>query len=101
MATQPERLLPGEGIVKLSKLVQTATFSDLQFSYPLKLIVPSRHFFDGIACAYVISYGGGLVAGDRVKLDVEVTEGSGLVLLTQGAPPALGSTGQSERGKES
>ncbi|KAM0756146.1 UreD-domain-containing protein [Meredithblackwellia eburnea MCA 4105] len=85
MEAQSGRLLPGEGVIQLGKLGSQASFSDLQFSYPLKLIVPARHFFDSIGCAYVLSYGGGLVAGDRVKLSVEVTQGSGLVLLTQGS----------------
>lgn len=84
-----KRLLPGEGLMKLSLLGDQATFSDLEFSYPLKLIIPTRHFFDGVAAVYVLSYGGGLVAGDRVKLDVDVEGGSTLVMLTQGLFPKL------------
>lgn len=78
------KLSPGEGIIKLGGYGATPTFHDLEFSYPLKLIAPSRHFTDQLACLYMISYGGGLVANDVVKLDVEVTDGSSLVLLTQG-----------------
>lgn len=83
---QPKRrkLSSGEGIIKLGGHGATPTFSDLEFSYPLKLIAPSRHFTDHLACLYMISYGGGLVANDVVKLEVEVMDGSSLVLLTQG-----------------
>lgn len=85
-ALSPRRkLLPGEGLIKLAKTGQQAVFEDLQFSYPLKLIVPARHFKDGLQCVYMISYGGGLVAGDRVRIDVEVGEDTALVMLTQGA----------------
>ncbi|KAI5475355.1 urease accessory protein [Pseudohyphozyma bogoriensis] len=84
-ATTKSRLLPGEGIIKLNKSGTKASFEDVAFSYPLKLIVPARYFFDGTACVYVISYGGGLVAGDRVKLEVEVLGGSNLVMFTQGS----------------
>ena len=83
----PRHLPPGAGIATLSLTGTTssnATFSDLQFSYPLKLIVPSRFFFDRIACLYMLSYGGGLVAGDHVKLELSVEMGAGLVILTQG-----------------
>lgn len=59
-------------------------FETVQFSYPLKLIVPKRHFMDRLNVLYMISYGGGLVAGDRVVMHVEVEKGATLVLLTQG-----------------
>ncbi|KAK4057678.1 hypothetical protein OIO90_001326 [Microbotryomycetes sp. JL221] len=63
-----------------------ASFSDLEFSYPLKLIVPDRKFVvdKPLECVYVLSYGGGLVAGDRCRLDVKVDQGATLVMLTQG-----------------
>jgi urease accessory protein len=38
-----------------------------------------------MATAYTLAYGGGLVAGDVVSLDVDVDAGCGLVLLTQGS----------------
>lgn len=78
------RLAPGEGVVKLARAGQQAVFETVQFSYPLKLIVPKRHFMDGLNVLYMISYGGGLVAGDRVVMHVEVEKGATLVLLTQG-----------------
>lgn len=84
-ALQPARKLqPGEGVVKLARSGQQAVFEEIHFSYPLKLIVPKRHFQDGLNVVYMISYGGGLVAGDRVVMHVEVEKGATLVMLTQG-----------------
>ncbi|KAK4055117.1 hypothetical protein OIV83_000397 [Microbotryomycetes sp. JL201] len=64
---------------------RSASFTDLEFSYPLKLIVPDRKFMPGksVECVYVLSYGGGLVAGDKCSLDVTVDGQSTLVMLTQ------------------
>lgn len=78
------KLAAGEGAVKLARAGQQAVFETVAFSYPLKLIVPSRHLKDGLNALYMISYGGGLVAGDRVTMRVEVEKGATLVLLTQG-----------------
>lgn len=87
------RLQPGEGVIRLNREDDgrdcdrgrgRAWFESLQFSYPLKLITPARQYKTGVHAVYVLSYGGGLVAGDRVKLDVTVQGGSTLVMLTQG-----------------
>ncbi|GAA6047263.1 hypothetical protein JCM3770_001856 [Rhodotorula araucariae] len=80
------RLSPGDGeLVASLDPSSRAHLSTVQFSYPLKLIVPARRFLPAVQCAYVIGYGGGLVAGDRVRLRVEVGHGATLVLLTQGS----------------
>ncbi|KAK0546115.1 hypothetical protein OC846_005395 [Tilletia horrida] len=83
-----------------------ATFSHLQFSFPLKLIHPRtsshnasaqiqtstkvQHHGDGkkknaVAALYIVSYGGGLVSGDQVHLDIDVGSHSTLLTLTQGS----------------
>lgn len=80
------RLSPGDGLLVLSSdNRERAHVDELQYSYPLKLIVPARRFLPGMQCVYVLSYGGGLVAGDRVRLKVQVKQGTTLVMLTQGA----------------
>ncbi|GAA5894224.1 hypothetical protein JCM5296_004688 [Sporobolomyces johnsonii] len=80
------RLAPGDGLITVSLDGQRrAVLQDVQFSYPLKLIVPSRRFLAQVQCVYVIGYGGGLVAGDRVRIKVQVREGATLVMLTQGS----------------
>lgn len=80
------RLSPGDGLLVLSSdNRERAHVDELQYSYPLKLIVPARRFLPGMQCVYVLSYGGGLVAGDRVRLKVQVKQGTTLVMLTQGS----------------
>ncbi|BGP04786.1 hypothetical protein JCM10049v2_000588 [Rhodotorula toruloides] len=80
------RLAPGDGSLTVSLDNRSdAHFSSIQFSYPLKLIVPKRRFLPGVQCVYVLSYGGGLVAGDRVRLKGEVEKGATLIMLTQGS----------------
>lgn len=105
-ALDGRKLAPGEGVIHLAghgarPTIETdsgttwppppppptrASFSTLQFSYPLKLIVPARTFFPGhaVQVLYVLSYGGGLVAGDEVRLAATVDGGATLVMLTQG-----------------
>jgi len=59
-------------------------FSELSSTYPLKLLSP-QITQDGVALVYILSYGGGLVGGDSVKLSVEAGSGTVLVLLSQGS----------------
>ncbi|KAJ7393482.1 hypothetical protein OS493_006464 [Desmophyllum pertusum] len=56
----------------------------LQYTYPLKLLVPG--FASSVpSCQwlYVITFGGGLVEGDNVSLDVKVGEQCTVVVTTQ------------------
>jgi hypothetical protein len=57
-------------------------FSELSSTYPLKLLSP-RITQAGVALVYILSYGGGLVGGDRIKLSVDVGSETTLVLLSQ------------------
>lgn len=75
-ALKKPKLDPGSGILAL----KDGVFTTNQASYPLKLLSP--HAF-GVRLAYMIAYGGGLVAGDHIHLDVHVD--GVLVLLTQGS----------------
>ena len=58
------------------------TFTQLSCTYPLKLLSPKSKE-DSAAIVYVLSYGGGLVGGDEVSLEVGVREGASLMLLSQ------------------
>lgn len=42
-----------------------------------------------VGIAYMLSYGGGLVGGDRIELEVDVGEGAALMLLTQVRPTGI------------
>lgn len=77
-ALKKPKLDPGSGILTL----ENGVFSTTQASYPLKLLSPHAV---GVRLAYMIAYGGGLVAGDHIHLDVTVGAGDTLALLTQGS----------------
>ena len=92
--TQPTRPLagqsgledrePGSGHIHL---VPGARFATSRASYPLKLLSPAPLPSQppNLATCYTLAYGGGLVAGDVISLRVELDEGCGLVMLTQGS----------------
>lgn len=87
----------------------TAVFTCLSFTFPLKLISPhisARNASLDIlnrtplnlsppstrvseckapSVMYILGYGGGLVSGDSVDLDVDVGSGCSLLILTQGS----------------
>ncbi|KAL7416166.1 urease accessory protein UreD [Mrakia frigida] len=74
---------PGTGSIHL---LPSSQFSHLSFSYPLKLLspIPLRSSQPGLRVVYMLSYGGGLVSGDKIWIDVVVEGGATLVVLTQG-----------------
>ncbi|KAL1719582.1 UreD urease accessory protein-domain-containing protein [Schizophyllum commune] len=78
------KLEAGTGRICLSLLDSIAVFSELSATYPLKLLSPRTSPPD-VAVVYILSYGGGLVGGDRVTLSVAVERGAVLVLLSQGS----------------
>lgn len=72
----------GNGCIRLSLHGHSAIFSELSYRYPLKLLSP-RINEPAVAIAYVLTYGGGLISGDRINVKVEVSSGTTLLLLTQ------------------
>ena len=80
------KLEAGTGRICLSLLDSSAVFSELSATYPLKLLSPRTSPPD-VAVVYILSYGGGLVGGDRVTLSVAVERGAVLVLLSQVCSP--------------
>jgi len=79
-----EKVNAGEGRIAVHGCGNEAILSELSYSYPLKLLSPrtSEH---RVALVYVLSYGGGLVGGDRIKLSAIVQDGAILVVLSQGS----------------
>src|ERR1700744_3150043 len=73
---------PGSGAVHLT--AQPAQFATLSFSYPLKLIAPSSTG-GSVHTLFLLTYGGGLVAGDSICLDIKLDPATKLLLLTQGS----------------
>lgn len=78
------KIQSGSGRIVLGAQGRGVAFSDLSCAYPLKLLSP-RTFQDRVAVVYVLTYGGGLVGGDRLKLSVDVKDKTVLVLLSQGS----------------
>ena len=72
----------GVGHIILDLHGNRATFSALSYRYPLKILSPRIHE-SAVAIAYLLTYGGGLVSGDRIRLNVSVAPETSLLLLTQ------------------
>ena len=72
----------GAGHIALDLHGDHAVFSALSYRYPLKILSPRIHE-PAVAIAYLLTYGGGLVSGDRIDLSVTVASGASLLLLTQ------------------
>ena len=79
----PGKIEQGYGRVVLRNDGSGAVFSELSATYPLKLLSPQLADPE-ISILYVLSYGGGLVGGDCVQLNVEVYDGARLAMRSQG-----------------
>jgi urease accessory protein len=82
---------PGKGTIELSLLRPSKqVLTGLTYQYPLKLIAPDPHNApnegqDPVTIVFLLTYGGGLVGGDRINLRVHLSNQTKLVLLTQGS----------------
>lgn len=82
--TVENHIATGHGRITCSLNGVSVVFSELSSTYPLKLLSPRLAHSD-VAIVYVMNYGGGLVCGDRIKLQVRAEGGSRLLLLSQGS----------------
>ncbi|KHN94595.1 urease accessory protein UreD [Metarhizium album ARSEF 1941] len=78
--------VPGEGRIVARILPGGASgLESISYRYPLKLISPTSPAGGRKSVlVFLLSYGGGLVAGDAVSLSVHVQTGASLSLVTQG-----------------
>lgn len=74
--------LAGTGRIALLSRDSEIIYSELSCTYPLKLLA-LRTTDKGIATAYMVSYGGGLVCGDQIALEIDVGRDARLLLLSQ------------------
>ena len=74
--------IAGHGNITAQIHSNRVVFPVLSYTYPLKLLSP-RVQQDGVAIVYMITYGGGLVSGDRISLSVNIEQDAQLVFLTQ------------------
>lgn len=72
----------GVGKVALASDGSSVSFSELSSAYPLKLLSP-RTAHPNVAVLYIMSYGGGLIGGDRIQLSMDLQPGCTLMALTQ------------------
>jgi urease accessory protein len=74
-------LAPGAGSVEFERVRGRTVVVRSAAASPLKLICPAGR--DGASRLYSCSYGGGLVGGDRLSVDLRVGEGAVVLLSTQ------------------
>ncbi len=76
----------GQGLVRVESVNGRSVVVRDRATSPLKLICPRRSaaFSKGMpAWVYTSGYGGGLVAGDTIALDIKVGNGANAILTTQ------------------
>jgi urease accessory protein len=84
----PSTSQPGHGEILLTLLPpRTPILQTCSYQYPLKLIAPSPLTINDciIHTVFLLTYGGGLVAGDSIYLSIKLDPHTRLVLLTQGS----------------
>ncbi|MBW0536188.1 hypothetical protein O181_075903 [Austropuccinia psidii MF-1] len=90
--------LPGNGILKITSnhssikhadLQHRISFPIIQYKYPLKLLI-SRAFYNRnhntqIGVVHILNYGGGLVHGDHLSIEIYLESHCQLLCLSQGS----------------
>jgi urease accessory protein len=79
---------PGHGKILLSLLPpKTPILQTCSYQYPLKLIAPTPLTVNNnvVHTVFLLTYGGGLVAGDELDIKTHLDPHTRLVLLTQGS----------------
>ncbi|KAI5461185.1 UreD urease accessory protein-domain-containing protein [Mariannaea sp. PMI_226] len=81
----PSSSRPGDGRIVTGLLPAGGSgLETMTYQYPLKLIAPSPSGDQPSILVFLLSYGGGLVAGDQVNLSIHVRPESKLSIATQG-----------------
>ncbi|KAI9816898.1 MAG: hypothetical protein M1827_001543 [Pycnora praestabilis] len=85
----PSTSIPGHGTINIALLPpSTPTLHTLSYQYPLKLISPDPTTLSSgqkVILAFLLTYGGGLVAGDNINLTINLAAHTRLGLVTQGS----------------
>ncbi|OTA99637.1 hypothetical protein M426DRAFT_324953 [Hypoxylon sp. CI-4A] len=69
-----------------------STLETISYQYPLKLISPTPTAEQKSVLVFLLSYGGGLVAGDQINLSIDVQPNTKLSIVTQGHTKIFRST---------
>ncbi len=75
--------VPGCGAINVTRSTRRSVVTQAYAASPLRLLTPRNH--GHAAWVYTSTYGGGLVDGDHVALNVVVSEGATMLLATQAA----------------
>ena len=89
-ASRPTELAPGHARLRAEVVAGRSAFVERCARSPLRLLCPANA--GSAAWAYTSSFGGGLVDGDDVQLDVSVGEGAHALVTTQGSTKAYRGT---------
>ncbi|PSK43091.1 hypothetical protein B9Z65_7045 [Elsinoe australis] len=80
---------PGRGAIDLIFVPpRGSALRQVSYQYPLKLVAPAPLTTEDeayVQTVYLLSYGGGLVAGDSIDLTITLDDNTRLILLTQGS----------------
>jgi urease accessory protein len=74
-------LFPGSGRIEVIRRGERSVVTRVAAASPLRLLTPRNH--GHAAWIYASTFGGGLVGGDAVAIDVVVGEGASVMLSTQ------------------
>jgi urease accessory protein len=77
----PATRTAGSGLLRVSRVGSRSVVTRLFAASPLKLLTPRNH--GKAAWIYTSTYGGGLLGGDAVRLEVDVEPGAVALLSTQ------------------
>ncbi|KAF4464424.1 urease accessory [Fusarium albosuccineum] len=81
----PSSSSPGDGRIVVGLLPAGGSgLETMTYQYPLKLISPAPSTNQLSTLVFLLSYGGGLVAGDSVNLSIHVRQQAKLSIATQG-----------------
>src|SRR5215510_3493635 len=72
---------PGVGVLSVTRSAGRSVVSMAYATSPLHLLTPSNH--GRAVWVFTSSYGGGLVDGDRIRLDINIDDGAAAFVSTQ------------------
>ena len=89
--------LPGKGEIVISLLPpKKPVLTTFNYQYPLKLVAPKSHSAPSddhpVSTVFLLTYGGGIVGGDKISLSVSLATATRLILVTQGSTKIFKST---------
>lgn len=77
----PEQSIPGSGILRVQNVRGKSVLTTAAAVSPLRLLQPKNA--GSAAWVYAATFGGGLLGGDRITLDVRVDAGASALMSTQ------------------